>query len=732
MHCGNSPRERAFSLRSCKGRRIIRTRRHTTVLKPGSNVWRVERAHRAAVLIDAAATYRAMREAMAKAQQSIFILGWDIDSRTRLVGEKGTAEDGLPDTLAAFLSALVARRPQLTVHLLLWDYSMLYSLEREFLPEMALNWNTPDQVRFCLDRKAPLGCSHHQKIVIVDDAVAFSGGLDLTIRRWDTCEHKMSDPHRVDPAGEPYRPFHDVQAIVDGDAARALAELARERWKTAACAHVDVVNASGDPWPESVKPDFEDIAVGIARTQPCTDAGPAVREVEQLFHDTIDVAERELYIENQFLTVEPIAQRIARRMKKRRDLETLIVAPATHSSWIESQTMRGGRIRFRDAILKGDPGERFRLTYPEVSDGEETTDTMIHSKIMVVDDRLLRVGSANLNKRSMGADTECDLIFEAASDKHRAAILRVRNRLIGDHCGSSREDVAELLEDTGSIVAVSQMLCGHGHCLRDIDDGEFDADEFNAAIEELADPDRPLSSQTLIQRAKARLAGIAGTRFVALAATVAIVAALALAWAFTPLSDYARLDAIRSVFNDFAREPWAPAAVLAAFIGGGLVAFPVTVLIAATAAVFGPWLGLAYGAAGAMVSAIVTYCIGAWIGRDALRSLTGKRLTRALERVRQQGVVAIAAIRLVPIAPFSVINLAAGAGEIRVFDFVLGTLLGLAPGLILMSAMGAQAMRMLSHPGPAEFALLAGFVVLWLVASFGVQRLVTRFAHRDA
>ena len=721
-----------FPCALARRRPIISSWRTKSIFKPGRNVWRVEHARRAAVLIDAAATFRAMREAMAEARHSIFILGWDIDSRTRLVGEDGKADDGLPETLAGFLSALVGRRPELTVHLLLWDFSMLYSLEREFLPEMALNWNTPDQVRFCLDREAPLGCSQHQKIVVVDDAVAFSGGLDITVRRWDTPEHAFDNPHRVDPSNDPYRPFHDVQAVVDGKAARALAELARARWDLAACSHSGEVVADGDPWPQSVQPDFRDIRVGIARTQPCTGEGRATREVEALFQDMVDAAERELYIENQYLTVEPIARRIARRMKKRRELETLIVAPATHASWIESHAMRGGRIRFRDAILEARPGERFRLVFPEVARGQEQTDTMVHSKVMAVDDRWLRIGSANLNHRSMGADTECDLVFEAGNERHRAAIRRIRNALLGEHCGSSAEEVAELLEDTGSIVAVSEMLCGRGHCLRTIDDGVLDPDEVNTAIEELADPDRPISSQAVIRKLRAGVAAMAGTRFLALMATVSIVVVLALAWAFTPLADYARLESIRAAFSGFAREPWAPALVLAAFVGGGLVAFPVTVLIAATAAAFGPVLGLLYGTAGAMLSALVTYAIGIWVGRDALRSLTGKRVTGLLDRIRDQGVLAVAAIRLVPVAPFSVVNLAAGAGEIRLFDYMVGTLLGLAPGIVLMSAFGAQAARLLAQPGPAEFALLAGFVVLWLAASLGVQRLVTRFAHRQS
>src|SRR5205823_4901455 len=100
----------------------------------------------------------------------------------------------------------------------------------EPFPSLKLGWNTPSRVHFRLDNMLPVGASHHQKIIVVDDALAFSGGLDLTIRRWDTSRHAVNDPNRCDPAGQSYRPFHDVQMMVDGDAARVLAELARERW----------------------------------------------------------------------------------------------------------------------------------------------------------------------------------------------------------------------------------------------------------------------------------------------------------------------------------------------------------------------------------------------------------------------------------------------------------------------------------------------------------------------
>ena len=96
--------------------------------------------------------------------------------------------------------------------------------------------------------------------------------------------------------------------------------------------------------------------------------------------------------------------------------------------------MRNGRIRFWRTLHEAG-GDRVRLLYPSVEQDGTTTNTMIHSKVMVIDDRFLRIGSANLNNRSMGADTECDLAIEAGTDRERAAIVAVRDRLLGEHCG---------------------------------------------------------------------------------------------------------------------------------------------------------------------------------------------------------------------------------------------------------------------------------------------------------
>lgn len=154
-----------------------------TIFVPNANVWRLERADRFSVLIDGAAFFGAVRQAAIEAQHSIVITGWDLDSRTRLVGESGEPDDSYPVQLSAFLGALVEERPALNVYLLLWDYSLLYAVERESFPLLALQWKTPPRVHFSLDNCVPLGASQHQKIIVVDDCVAFSGGLDLTGRR---------------------------------------------------------------------------------------------------------------------------------------------------------------------------------------------------------------------------------------------------------------------------------------------------------------------------------------------------------------------------------------------------------------------------------------------------------------------------------------------------------------------------------------------------------------------
>ena len=155
---------------------------HASLFVPGRNCWRVERADKVAFLVDGEEYFGAVRAALARARHSFYILGWDTDSRMRLT-PKG-AQDGFPEPLADFLNAVVRSR-RVRGYVLSWDFAMLYTLEREWFPIFKLDWRTHRRLQFRLDDHIPAGASHHQKIVVIDDAVAFSGGLDLTTRRWE-------------------------------------------------------------------------------------------------------------------------------------------------------------------------------------------------------------------------------------------------------------------------------------------------------------------------------------------------------------------------------------------------------------------------------------------------------------------------------------------------------------------------------------------------------------------
>lgn len=541
--------------------------------------------------------------------------------------------------------------------------------------------------------------------------------------------HRLDDPHRRDPSGKPYPPFHDVQMVVDGDAACALAELVHGRWLRATGEHIPLKPADHAAWPD-VAPDLRDVAVAIARTLPACNGQEEVREVEALFGDMIASAEQEIYIENQFLTCAAMAKALAQRLRANTSLQALLVAPHTPENWFEHHTMRNGRIQFLRTLCEAGVSERVRLMCPEVREGERVAHTMVHSKVMIVDDRILRVGSANLNNRSMGTDTECDLVVEAKLDFEREGIRQVRARLLADHCGVSVEQALGAAEQ--GLIAAADTLSGRGHRLVPIDDGEPDEGEFAEHLQAVADPERPIESDKLVEALfRDRLPRPSRWFMWAKFAAIPLIAlALAIAWQFPPLSHIASPAEIGPMLNALAEQPWAPLLVIGVYVVGGLVAFPVLLLIAATAAAFGPVLGFVYAAAGSLASAIVTYALGLALGRDTLRAVIGPRLKRVQRRIVNGGVVTIAAIRLVPIAPFTVVNIVAGASDIRLGPFIAGTILGMAPGWLLMSALGHQIARIASAPTAMDIALLVTLIIVWISLAATVQLVFAKFGRR--
>lgn len=694
----------------------------SSILIPGDTVWRRCKAGRLAILNDAAAYFAALRQALLLATEQVYILGWDIHSLTRLVGPSGKADDDYPEELGAFLKALLNARPELRINILSWNFPALYAAEREWNSTARFTEHAPDRLRFCFDSSLPLGSAQHQKIVVIDGAIAFSGGLDLTIRRWDTSAHKACDPLRTDPDGKPYPPFHDVQCMVDGEAAASLAELAERRWQAAGCTVEKTAAVTGERWPASVPVQSRAMTAGIARTEIATASETGVNEVARLFAASINAADRFIYIENQFTSAIDIAHLLAQRMLDVPQLRVLIVTPKLHSSWFESQAMQSGRGGFIEQFVTAGVMDRVRFLYPSTCDADQTAAVMVHSKVMIVDDRFLRIGSANLNNRSMGADTECDLAFEATSQEHRDYIAGIRRQLIGHFCGVDEREVARHEADLfGFIDRVAEA--GGARSLQPIDPAATTG-SLATVVQPVADPREPLH----LDRAATRM--WTARTILAVSGMAAALAGLALAWQYTSLREFTDIGFVSSVISQPARSHFAPLLAIAAFVLGGLVVFPVLVLIAATAAALGPWMGFVSAAIGVLLSSAILFGIGRVLGHVRLQRLLGRRSSRIQSRIIGKGIVAVAMIRMVPIAPFSIVNLVAGASKLSLRDFMLGTALGMLPGIAVMAALGAQIADLARNASLWNAVLLALAILGWIALCLGVQFLVTWMVGR--
>lgn len=485
-----------------------------TLLQPGHNCWRIARADRASIIVDAADYYRLAKRALLAAQQQIILIGWDFD--TRIFLDRNGADDeetaGAPNELGKLIQWLAERRPQLRIYILKWDIGALKLLGRGTTLFRLARWTWHKGITFKLDGAHPKGASHHQKILVIDDAVAFCGGIDMTADRWDTRQHQHDDPGRRRPTTRRrYDPWHDATMAVDGEAAKSLGELARRRWLNAVGSQLPTPRTDHDPWPSRLEPQFRDVSLAVARTLGAYEDQQEVRENEQLFIDMISSARRFIYAENQYFASRVIAQAIAKRLEARDGFEFVLVNPLTANGWLEEEVMGSARAELLRWLgrINGD-AKRFRIYTPVNKAGD---DIYVHAKIMIVDDKVLRVGSSNMNNRSMGLDSECDLALDAGYPGNAAAgpaIETIRLELMAEHLGSTAEDVRLVQSETGSLIDTIERLRTKGTALRLFNPPELTQMEKVVARTEALDPEssretfEPISRNRLLRTLKHR------------------------------------------------------------------------------------------------------------------------------------------------------------------------------------------------------------------------------------
>ena len=467
------------------------------LLEPGSTCWRRGTSTRAALIVDMADYFDAAMAAMCRAKHTVHLLNWAFEPQTLFHPQPGCMgpED---DRIANFLKHLSKTKPSLDIRILCWKSALPVAATQNWFPLADRKTFAGSRVKFVLDGKLPIGASHHQKAIIIDDAIAFCGGGDIGPDRWDTHHHLDDDPRREKTKhahGHSQNDFdsrHEVMGLVEGAPAKALGVLFRERWARCTGETPPEPPSVRPAWPSQVKPQFKEVEVGLSRTHGAWKDHPEVREVERLHLESIDQARRCIYMENQYFTSPLISAALARRLQEPDGPEVVLIGTEHSPSFFDQATMDRTRVKFIETLKQADKHGRFQAYSPVTTKGRII---IVHAKLTIIDDRLLRIGSANINNRSLGFDTECDLSLEAvgrAGTGNRGEITRLRTRLLAHWIGCDEAVVEVEIRKAGGIGTGLEALRNAGYArLRPIELPEVKGVAALVSAYHLGDPFSP-------------------------------------------------------------------------------------------------------------------------------------------------------------------------------------------------------------------------------------------------
>lgn len=711
------------------------------IFQPGENCWVESQARFSTPLIDCANYYKALHSAIVKASHSIFIVGWDIDSRIRLLRGKDEQQSEAPSVISDLLKWKAEQNPDIKIYLLRWDSSLAFFAQREMWAKEVWEEKTPDNVETVLDDTIPMGGSQHQKIVVIDDELVFSGGMDVSTNRWDTRDHPVISEERDGPDGE-YGPLHDVQIVSSGPVVVDFAKLVRWRWQRVAdSSPIDIREAAQngedaplpEAWPDDYPPLFENVQCALARTIPFMDEVEPAQEVRHMLLDLIKEAESVIYIENQFTTRQEIAEALNKQLKLKPELSVIIVSSYEPKGKFECEAFWASRIEFKAILENGIDANRVKLTYSSIEDMQgRKAYKRIHSKVMTIDDKYLVIGSSNLSNRSMTLDTEIDTVLYGNTPQNQEKIAQVRNDLLAEHTGRALDDMPALFESKHPVEALMHNQTAHGYVLTEVRDEVFTEHSVKNVFRALSDPEEPLISVPTLDGA-ALPARNPRRRSIMIMIGVTIVAVLGglMFWASQSI-EWLSSDSINAFLEKSRGTYFALPTVLLVYVIGGILFFPVTVLSLAVAAIFGPIWGPIYGIMGALLSSAILFGIGKVSGNAGLRKVGGPKVAAVDEKLKRSGIVGVAAIRMFPIAPFSLVNLVAGISSIGIIQFLIGTFLGMFPPMIAKGLVGDSIAQIWQNPSVETISYLAGGIVLWGLMIWGSQKFARYYQSRKA
>jgi len=246
----------------------------------------------------------------------------------------------------------------------------------------------------------------------------------------------------------------------------------------------------------------------------------------------------------------------------------------------------------------------------------------------------------------------------------------------------------------------------------------------------VGDPEAPLALERIVERvapdATSRKGFNVRKALYILGGIVAAAIVLALLWTHTPLADWVTRDNASRLAEWFSQRWWAPIVAVLAYTPASFVMFPRWIITMTAVLAFGPWHGLVYAYLGVIIAGIATFLPGRLVSRDTIRRLAGKKLKPVTQFMERKGLIAVAIMRLLPIAPFPIVNLVMGAMRVKLWHFVVGTIIGMMPGMLAATVLSDQLAAALEDPTRVNFWLIGAAVLVIVAVAFFGQRYMRR------
>lgn len=724
------------------------------IINPERNCYRIAQAEQVDILVDAASYYRALHHCITQAQKRLVFLGWQFDSRVSLLRGEEVDRAGYPVQFLPLLEKVTEERPDLQVYLLAWDHSIVFAPEREWFQSYRFQQATSDQIHFVFDNLHPAGGSHHQKIVLVDGVAGFCGGLDICGDRWDTPQHRRQNPLRKNEDGTPYSLFHDVQIAVQGKAVSVLEEIFLDRWAAAAGERLSPVRPDRTrrfDLPHTLR--LSGGPVSISRTLPvgtCGQTAP-IQEIAQFYDDAIASAERLILIENQYFTSRRVFEALHKRIsdRSRPGVEVIVILPQAAQNWKEELAIGFEQRRMLQRLEAAAKANHCPLgIYTPIKTGTgflPPTPIYVHSKVLVIDDRILSIGSANTSNRSLGLDTECNINIEADGDPRRREIAHACHILLGEHLEESAEKVESLIQQKGWVAALDAVSGCRGR-LHKLNDA-FPETWIDQVLPDgiCFDPESPLNPEDLFEkflsppspsvqeeaalekedqedRQKASASSnVSQTKPFLKGSPLFLLPLIGVLLYFFLEKKGIDLRAWITYLDEARASHWTIPLFMIGTVVASLISFPLIFFLILGGVLFGAYWGTLLNWTAALAGATVSYFLGLYLGRPLFRRFGQKRAPAIADWIKQKGFWAILILRVIGVFPFTVVNFIAGASKIRLSYYLLATALGMLPGTFLISYFADSILQGTVDFKTKSSQLLWGLslvLLFWLGSSF--------------